>query len=172
MAAVRIPQDRYPPHTHQCRSCNSPRWLSLSFLDYRSFARAHRSCTHTIPIAINLLQPQCRFTKFPTVEQPIPKHRRVHRNHRRPSRIAASISSPVMNFVIFERISSTRIFARAHRSCTAAFRSSSDFAPASALNSAITSWFKLRRFRFACSFSRAYSSSGRFRTVNIAKHSL
>ncbi len=86
----------------------------------------------------------------------------LRKDHRLPSTFAVSISSAVMKRVIFDLISSTTAFA-----CSHLFPTSSP-TPGIDASSAITSWFKLRRFLFARSFSIKCRSSGKFRIVNVA----
>jgi len=88
--------------------------------------------------------------------------------HLRPTSFAASISSALMKRVILIRTSSTASKAFAIRSLEAASRAASSSSSGTAANSAITSWFKLRRFRFARSFNAKCRSSGKFRIVNVA----
>ena len=88
--------------------------------------------------------------------------------HLRPSTFAASISSALMKRVILMRTSSTASKAFSIRSREATNRAASSPSPGTAINSAITCWFKLRLLRFARSFNAKCNSSGKFRIVNVA----
>jgi len=89
------------------------------------------------------------------------------RNHERPSRFASSICSAIRNPLARARSAS---ISRISRSTRAVLSSGGSWLIAK-LSSAITSWFKLRRFCFARSLSVACSCSGKFRIVNGGPHS-
>lgn len=78
--------------------------------------------------------------------------------HFLPSSFALSISSGVMNPFILDLISMIRSMM--------ALRDSAGGGQLAA-SSAMTSWFRLRLFRLACSFKRVCTSSGKFRIVNV-----
>lgn len=102
-------------------------------------------------------------------ECPISQHRAINDNHRRPYRFASSISSTVRNLGISLRSSSRRSSAFRVRSIARAKALSSPVVfSRNAASTAIASWLRLRRLRFACSFNCWCKSSGRLRIVKFA----
>ena len=117
------------------------------------------------PIGILTSQHASRLFQLLISDQKIGQNRRIDNNHRLPSFFARSISPGVMNRVIPFRNCVTRAIISSARSALALGLSRDSTRSTS---SAITSWFKLRRFLSACSFSCTWSSFGTFRIVNVA----